>query len=79
MTRKELDSEIITLHKQGLSGKEISEKLYISQAKAYITIQEYKTKIKLVTEMALEMYFQGVSAKKAIGKAREVLENHTNS
>lgn len=73
MTRKELDLEIIALHKQGLNGKEIAEKLYISQTKANRTIQQYKEKVKLVTEMAIEMYFQGVNANEAIEKAREVL------
>lgn len=73
MTKKELDAEIIALHKEGLNGKEISRKLFISQTKATRTIQEYREKVKLVTDMALEMYFQGIDAKEAIEKAKEVL------
>lgn len=73
MTRLELDAEIIKLHRQGLNGKEIAEKLYISETKAYTTIQQYKEKVKLVAEMAVEMYFQGTDAVEAIKKAGEVL------
>ncbi|SCG82704.1 hypothetical protein DW1_1131 [Proteiniborus sp. DW1] len=73
MTKKELDAEIIALHKQGLNGREIARKLFISQTKATRTIQEYKEKVLIAVEMVVAMYFKGIKVKDAIEQAKEVL------
>lgn len=79
MTKKELDAKIIALHKQGLNGREIARKLFISQAKATRTIQEYKEKVLITVEMIIAMYFKGIEVKDAIEQAREVLSYDTTS
>jgi|GEM_PF-4655514 len=73
MTKKELDAQIIALHQQGLNGKQIARKLFVSQTKATRTIQEYKEKVIIAVEMVVAMYFEGIGVKEAIKKAKEVL------